>query len=132
MPDDGTSGWNMNMPAVWMLNAEVPRTAQYGPAECSCWSSGCGEFDIMEVLDSGNKRCKSTFHTNKPAGNSDYITRPTSGTIKIAVVFDGSDSTAHIQVLDDSTDFPTNIPYSKVKDFCSKLTGNQVSTFKIG
>lgn len=54
MPDDGTSGWNQNMPAIWALNAKVPRTQQYGA--CSCWDSGCGEFDIFEVLDPGNTR----------------------------------------------------------------------------
>jgi hypothetical protein len=131
MPDDGTSGFNMNMPAVWMLNAQIPRTVQYGPADCSCWTSGCGEFDIMEVLSSGSTFCKSTFHTNKPGGSSDYIPRPTSGTIKIAVVFDSSDSTAHVQVLDDSTNFPTSLSYGQIKDYCSHSTGNQLSTFKI-
>lgn len=54
MPNDGTSGWNQNMPAIWALNAKVPRTQQYGA--CSCWDSGCGEFDIFEVLDPGNIR----------------------------------------------------------------------------
>jgi hypothetical protein len=54
MPDDGTSGWNQNMPAIWALNAQIPRTEQYGA--CSCWASGCGEFDIYETLDPGNTR----------------------------------------------------------------------------
>jgi hypothetical protein len=30
-------------PAIWMLNAQIPRTTQYGPSDCSCWESGCGE-----------------------------------------------------------------------------------------
>jgi hypothetical protein len=54
MPDDGASGWNQNMPAIWALNSQIPRTEQYGA--CSCWESGCGEFDIFETLDPGNTR----------------------------------------------------------------------------
>jgi hypothetical protein len=54
MPNDGTSGWNQNMPAIWALNSQIPRTEQYGA--CSCWKSGCGEVDIYEVLDPGNTR----------------------------------------------------------------------------
>ena len=46
MPMDGTSGFNADMPAIWMLNAQIPRTLQYGNAACSCWESGCGEFDV--------------------------------------------------------------------------------------
>jgi hypothetical protein len=54
MPDDGTSGSNMNMPSIWGLNAQIPRTHQYG--SCSCWASSCGELDIFETLDSGNTK----------------------------------------------------------------------------
>lgn len=43
MPMDGTSGFNADMPAIWMLNAQIPRTLQYGNAACSCWITGCGE-----------------------------------------------------------------------------------------
>jgi hypothetical protein len=43
MPMDGNSGFNGDMPALWILNADIPRTAQYGPEDCNCWSSGCGE-----------------------------------------------------------------------------------------
>ena len=34
MPSDGTTGFNADMPALWMLNAEIPRTLQYGKPEC--------------------------------------------------------------------------------------------------
>ena len=40
---------NYNMPAIWLLNAHIPRTAQYSMnVNCSCWRSGCGEFDILK------------------------------------------------------------------------------------
>ncbi|KAF2417230.1 hypothetical protein EJ08DRAFT_622322, partial [Tothia fuscella] len=85
MPDDGSSGWNRNMPAIWALNAQIPRTAQY--ASCSCWKSGCGEFDIFETLHSGSSFCKSTLHGGVNGGSSDYFTRPASKYMKAAVIF---------------------------------------------
>jgi hypothetical protein len=85
------------MPAIWMLNAQIPRTLQYGKSECSCWETGCGEFDIAEALSSGSAYLKSTLHTNRPGGASDYLLRPTHGTMKIAVIFDSSEAIAHIQ-----------------------------------
>lgn len=43
MPHDGKTGFNGDMPSIWMLNAQIPRTIQYGNPDCSCWESGCGE-----------------------------------------------------------------------------------------
>ncbi|KAI9811363.1 MAG: target of Sbf [Pycnora praestabilis] len=119
MPDDGTSGWNLNMPAIWMLNANIPRTLQYGNADCSCWTSGCGEFDIFEVLNSGNTRGTSTFHMTNSGGDADYLARPTSGTIQLAVVFNGADQSAHIQVLSTTGAFASSLSSSDISGFCS-------------
>lgn len=30
MPNSGKTGFNMDMPAAWMLNSQIPRTEQYG------------------------------------------------------------------------------------------------------
>jgi hypothetical protein len=46
MPSDPgsiTGTYAGDMPAIWMLNAQIPRTTQYGPSNCNCWQSGCGE-----------------------------------------------------------------------------------------
>jgi len=44
MPSEATAtGFLADQPAVWMLNANIPRTIEYGEASCSCWESGCGE-----------------------------------------------------------------------------------------
>ncbi|GIZ44354.1 hypothetical protein CKM354_000755400 [Cercospora kikuchii] len=106
MPDDGTTTADIysptNMPAIWMLNAQIPRTLQYGKPECSCWTSGCGEFDIFEVLAPGDKRCKSTLHGNIAGGSSDYFERPTSGTIKAALLL--YKDNIHVKILDNNTD----------------------------
>ncbi|OBT69961.1 hypothetical protein VE03_00651 [Pseudogymnoascus sp. 23342-1-I1] len=131
MPSDATSGFNADMPAVWLLNAQIPRTLQYGEASCSCWTSGCGEFDIAEVLISGDDRCKSTLHTNTPGGSSDYFTRPTSGTMKLAVIFNSADGTANIQKLSDDATFPSSLSADQVTTFLDSVTGSLLSTFSI-
>jgi len=115
MPHEGETGFNGDMPAIWMLNAQVPRTIQYG--DCSCWTSGCGEFDIAEILTPGEKRCKSTLHTNNDGGSSDYIERPTSGTMKLAVIFNSADETLSIEVLSDDTEFSGSLTADQVTNF---------------
>jgi Putative TOS1-like glycosyl hydrolase (DUF2401) len=135
MPDDGTNSDDSysqaNMPAIWMLNAKVSRTAQYPKdPSCSCWKSGCGEFDIFEVLDPGDTKCKSTIHFNQGGGGgaSDYFPRPTTSTIKAAVVFNG-DKAVHIQILDDSINFnPTMTDTQLIRG----LTDDNVSVFSVG
>ena len=137
MPDDGQSGTNLNMPAIWMLNAQIPLTLQFGDPTCSCWKSGCGEFDIFEVLNSGNTKAKSTFHKGQSdgqlggAGDSDYFDRPTTGTFKLAVVLNGGSNLAHIQILDDSTQFGSNLSRSDVSGFIGQSTGADLSTFAL-
>ncbi|KAK4944033.1 target of Sbf [Elasticomyces elasticus] len=126
MPLSGKTGFNADMPAVWMLNAQVPRTEQYG--NCSCWESGCGEFDIFEVLDSGDEKAKSTWHGVNSLGDSDYFARPTSGTMKAAVWLDGSTGTAHIIVLDDSATFDSTITESTVAGYLSSVSSSESIT----
>ncbi|ESZ98134.1 hypothetical protein SBOR_1513 [Sclerotinia borealis F-4128] len=131
MPTDGTSGFNADMPSIWVLNAQIPRTIQYGAASCSCWESGCGEFDIAEALNAGSTFLKSTLHTNKPGGDSDYFVRPTSSTMKLAVVFSSASSTIHIQVLPTNYDFPTSLTTDAIQSICGTSTGTKLSEFAI-
>lgn len=113
MPYSNNSGFNMDMPAVWILNAAIPRTQQYG--SCSCWPD-CGEWDIFEILDSGNSRAKSTVHVggDRSGGHSDFFERPSGKTIKAAVLFDGEKSEGRIVVLSDDTVFNASIADSWV------------------
>lgn len=131
MPMDGENGFNADMPAIWMLNAQIPRTLQYGNAECSCWESGCGEFDIAEGLNTGSTFLKSTIHTNKPAGDSDYFERPTSSSMKLAVIFNPANSTIHLQVLPDETDFPEHMSADEIDGMCNSSPANAVSHFVV-
>lgn len=122
MPSTGATGWNLDMPAAWLLNAAIARTGQY--SSCSCWKGdnnspnqgGCGEADIFEVLASGDTKAKSTFHFAEALGDSHYFDRPTSGTIKVATIFQASSSTATIRILDDTVDFSTSLTSDQIND----------------
>lgn len=103
MPLDGDRGFNGDMPAVWALNEQIPHAAQYNG--CSCWTTGCGEVDIYEVLASGDTKCKSTFHLANGAGSSDYFDRPTEKFIKVATVFHEKTASVSIKLLPDDIDF---------------------------
>lgn len=137
MPDSGEAAASIydpvNMPAIWMLNAQIPRTLQYGQADCSCWTSGCGEFDIFEVLAAGDTRCKSTIHGNIAGGDSDYFERPVTGTIKAAVLL--YKDNMHIKIIDNSTDFGTTMPMTflneMVEDTMENSLANLVSLFAL-
>lgn len=137
MPDSGETAASIydpvNMPAIWMLNAQIPRTLQYGQADCSCWTSGCGEFDIFEVLAAGDTRCKSTLHGNIAGGDSDYFERPVTGTIKAALLL--YKDNMHIKIIDNSTDFGSTMPMTflneMVSDTMEDSLSNLVSLFKL-
>lgn len=101
-----------DMPAIWLLNDHIARTSQYpNNANCSCWSSGCGEFDIFEVMNGTEKNhLYSTFHTFQ--GIEDlgtgiqsygYIPRDTSNTMKGGVIFDSNGDT--VTFISDDTEF---------------------------
>jgi len=128
MPKDMTGTVNANMPSIWALNAKIPRTVQYG--SCSCWDSGCGEFDIFEVLEDAHDYVKSHYHAtqggsgNKGGGGSpDYFKRPYDKTIKVAAIFAECGSVT-VKILDDSVEFSRAID-SKV------LAGNASSNGKV-
>lgn len=133
MPMTGATGFNKDMPSVWVLNAQIPNTVQYGKPECSCWESGCGEWDIFEVLDSGNTRCKSTIHGNISGGDSNYFDRPVDSTVKVAVIFDGDNSDGHIVVLPAETNFDQTLTDAQVAEYVNKDSSDVArSLFRLG
>jgi len=119
MPSDSGSGFNADMPAIWLLNAKIPRTLQYGDATCSCWKTGCGEMDLFEILSSGSDKLISHLHdgqgsdgtSNGGGGSQDYFTRPTSGSLKAAVIF--TDTQIHILEVD--VDFDSSLSQETVE-----------------
>ncbi|UNI23509.1 target of Sbf [Purpureocillium takamizusanense] len=122
--------FNGDMPALWALNANIPRTAQYGG--CSCWKTGCGELDIYEVLAPGDTKCKSTLHAAHAGGSSDYFARPVDRPVKIAVVFSAKESAVAIHRLDDNTAFAPNFTDRTVFTWLrGAVDGKGVSMFHV-
>lgn len=124
MPSDTDgSAYNQDMPAIWLLNAKVPRTLQYGDSDCSCWKTGCGEMDLFEILTAGSDKLISHIHSGQGdngqssggGGSQDYFTRPTSSTLKAAVIFDSSAQSVHIVQVDD--DFDAELSSSTVSSW---------------
>ncbi|KAF2156396.1 hypothetical protein K461DRAFT_275501 [Myriangium duriaei CBS 260.36] len=101
-----------DMPALWFLNARIPRTQQYG--SCSCWGNtgGCGELDAFEVLTKSEDRMIASVHGVQAATNPNYFARPTTKTVKAAVSMVGG--TTVLKVLDDSYDFSTGLSQRQV------------------
>ena len=130
-------GMLSDAPAWWFLNAAIPRVLQYGNDRdnipCSCWSTGCGEFDAFEVLGRGEERAKSTIHRqgNLESGDSNYFQRPVGRTLKFAVVFYEFNITA--TVLDDGFLFGEGLEESVVREIVQyDPDSNSHSLFAIG
>ncbi|OHS99048.1 hypothetical protein TRFO_08608 [Tritrichomonas foetus] len=126
MPHDYSGN---DMPAIWSLNAQIPRTQQYG--DCSCWSTGCGEYDLFEVVTNNQEKMISHIHTaqggNPPnkvpgggAGNQDYFIRPTNNYMTGAVIYyeDGSKTTI-IDVTSKNLNFGDSYSMSDVEGWRS-------------
>ena len=86
MPEDSSS-----LPAIWALNGQVVRAAQYG---CNCrgvgGAGGCGELDIAETLTANSPHAISEIYSFKGAtglGDNNWFPRVSSRST-IAVIFD--------------------------------------------
>ncbi|KAL6933638.1 related to Cell wall protein YJL171C [Hanseniaspora guilliermondii] len=118
-----------DMPAIWVLNSKIPRQSQYPTnSNCSCWASGCGEFDIFEVINgSTNGEFYSTFHTFQGVDSvsvglsqSAYFKRDTNGTMTGGVIFDSDGNT--VSFMSDSLTFDESISAS---DMLKIIQGNE-------
>ena len=101
MPMDGS----VNIPAIWILHADIVRTAQYG---CNCrgmgtegrWKGGCGELDVAEVLWTNLNKVTSTVYSFKGAiGVGEYADRPVSNNIVYVTIFDSSRNGGTVKIL---------------------------------
>jgi len=132
MPRDSGSGFNVDMSAAWFLNAQIPRTLQYGNADCSCWTTGCGEWDVFEILSTGSNYLTSTLHTWQGTGTqyggggcSDYIDRPLTSYMQAAIILSVEDMTMSIVVIEPIGDFGEGLDDSTVSSW-SETAGSDV------
>ncbi|MDC6271653.1 PGA52 family protein [Acetobacter pasteurianus] len=126
---------NYNMPAIWLLNAQIPRTSQYSNnVNCSCWRSGCGEFDIFEVMNTTEYlNLYSTVHDYQGTDDiesglaiSSYIQRDLTGTMIGGVSFDSKgDATVWVS---NSTSFDETLDAAKVNSWAKEADAEATTT----
>eukprot|EP00644_Phytophthora_capsici_P016140 jgi/Phyca11/115338/e_gw1.28.366.1 len=92
---DMPTGSTANLPAIWMLNAQVVRANQYG-CNCRGWGAvgGCGELDVAEVIETNTAQDKVSTHYyfydgSVSPGGDNYAARPT-GTVTYVTIYDNS------------------------------------------
>lgn len=140
MPHDDGAGaaagrFLADQPALWMLNARVPRTSQYGA--CSCFRTGCGEFDVFEVLAPGGAKCKSTLHSDASSsgGDSNFFHRPAGEEpVTVAVTYDSASRSVSVKVVDwaAGAPFPAGLSAAQIGDLAADAGGLGSSRFAIG
>ena len=114
MPMDGS----VNIPAIWLLHADIVRTAQYG---CNCrgmgtegpWQGGCGELDVAEVLWTNLNKVTSTIYSFKGAkGVGEFADRPVNNNVVYVTIFDSQGNGGTVKILamsEDQVDFHTSV-----------------------
>jgi len=114
-----------NVPAIWALNGQVVRAAQYG---CNCRGEGspggCGELDILETLsasgDNVNQGISEIYSFKGATGSGgNYFPRPTSGLVTYGVVFDVQTDTIAIQQYTSWDYTQTSMTRSLVEEYLS-------------
>jgi len=97
-------GATPDQPAIWMLNAQVLHSNQYG---CNCRGmgavGGCGELDIAEVIETNTARDKVTTHYYfydgtilSPAGDNFAPRSYDSTTVYVTLIDDSNDGLVKI------------------------------------
>ncbi|TDH67081.1 hypothetical protein CCR75_007312 [Bremia lactucae] len=98
-----------NQPAIWMLNAQVVHSNQYG---CNCRGmgpvGGCGELDLTEVIETNAKRDMITTHYYfydgsilSPLGDNFAPRRHDKPTVYLTIIDDSKDGLVKIVEVDD-------------------------------
>lgn len=110
-----------DVPAIWMLNARVVRTAQYG---CNCRGmgspGGCGELDVAEVLHGESPlHATSTIYSFKGATGSgqNYFQRPVNESATFIVLFDASGKIQMLRLKANAFDFGDTVSNATVTDW---------------
>lgn len=87
-----------DLPAIWLMNGQIVRTAQYG---CNCrgmgdngvWKGGCGELDVAEIIPENKDMLTSTIYSFKGSrGTSPVTARPSDARVVFVVILSTSPS----------------------------------------
>lgn len=116
-------------PALWILNAQIVRTAQYG---CNCRGAGspggCGELDVAEVLNSDHRtHATSTIYSFQGAVGADgtsgaghYFLRPVNESATFVVIFDKAGKIQMLRLAPDAFGFGASIEDARVAEWLGK------------
>ncbi|KAF1331733.1 putative gpi anchor protein, partial [Globisporangium splendens] len=120
--------------AIWLLNGQVVRTAEYG---CNCrgmgdsgkWKGGCGELDVAEVLPEDKNALTSTMYSFKGSrGTAPISMRPTDASVVFVVVFSGETSQVQILLMrPEDVDVETPPTPERVQKWLDYRNGEQVN-----
>lgn len=136
--DNSTSFDYYDLPAIWLLNAKIPRTSQYpSNSNCSCWASGCGEFDIFEVMNGTEKNhLYSTFHTFQGIEDlgtgiqaDGYISRSTDSVMRGGVIFDSNGDT--VVFMSNDTVFDSTIDADTLNGILASYSTNDIVSTRL-
>ncbi|EEY55896.1 uncharacterized protein PITG_20615 [Phytophthora infestans T30-4] len=112
-----------NVPAAWLLPDQVTHSGQYG---CNCRgkgpAGGCGELDIVEVLEKDTSYVATHFYFYKGKynpGNDQFAKRPTDGPATYVTIIDEDYGVKVIQIGADDFDFS-----------CGSITNDVVSQWE--
>ncbi|RHY24957.1 hypothetical protein DYB32_008597 [Aphanomyces invadans] len=94
------------IPAIWILNAQVLRSNQYG---CNCRGradpGGCGELDVAEAIYAGTNTIATHnyfLNANPSPGHDTWTTRPTNGAATFVTILDEASGSIKILKFGDS------------------------------
>lgn len=116
-------------PAIWMLNARIVRTAQYG---CNCRGvgspGGCGELDVAEVVKQAHPmHATSTIYSYQGAVGADGITgaghyflRPVNQSAILVVIYDAAGKIQMLRLAPDAFDFGAALDAATVADWSAR------------
>ena len=119
------------VPAIWALNAQVVRSAQYG---CNCRGigspGGCGELDILETIvnQDPNHGISEIYSFKGATGSSaSSFARPVDTPTTYSVVFDTTNDQITINELTEWDYTQTAVTRSIINGYADASAGETVS-----
>jgi hypothetical protein len=103
------NGGSPNLPAIWMLNAQIVRSSQY---QCNCRGmgkgGGCGELDIAEVIEKDTSVVATHYYFydgGSAPGHDSFGKRPYETPATYVTIIDESYGVKILELGPDDFDF---------------------------